>query len=81
MKKMKLNKKLGLMISSVFLFNGTLWWMIGALLMPEPNSLLFNIVWSIIYIGLIFGVGFALISIFVPFKSEGENESQNGVCK
>lgn len=83
MKKMKLNnKRLGLMISSVFLFIATLWWTIGSLLMPDPESLLFNIVWSFICIGLIFGTGFVIITFFIPSKWEDEkNEVKNGVCK
>lgn len=74
---MNMDKKLGYMISSVFLFNATLWWAISSLLMPNPDSLLYLISWSFIYIGLIFGVGFVIISFFIPEYME--NKPEGGV--
>jgi hypothetical protein len=73
---MKLNKKIGYMISSVFLFIGTLWWTIGVLLMPDPNSFLYQIVWGFIYFGLIFGGGFAILSFFIPNETGGKPDKQ-----
>jgi hypothetical protein len=71
---MKANRKFGLMISSVFMFIGTLWWAIGAMVIPSPDSLLFQIVWAGMFSGVIFGIGFAILTIFVPNRIGGKYE-------
>lgn len=67
---MKVNKRTGMMISSVFWFNAILWWVIGAMLKPNPDSLLFQIILTFMYVGAIFGTGFVIISIFIPSELE-----------
>ena len=69
-----ITKEFGFTLSAVFWFIGALWWCIDALVKPATNSVMYQIFWSFIYIGLIFGTGFAILAIFVSYTSEEKHE-------
>ncbi len=73
---MNLNKKLGYMISSVFFFIGILWWTISELLIPITDTLFHQIAWGIIIFSMLFGMGFVIISFFIPNETGGEPDRQ-----
>lgn len=76
---MNMNKKLGYMISSVFFFIAILWWTIDALLMPDPSSLLYQIVLGFVFFGISFGGGFAMISFFTLDHKNKQDGDQGNV--
>jgi hypothetical protein len=73
---MNLNKKLGYMISSVFFFIGILWWTISELLLSSTDTLFHQIAWGIIIFSMPFGMGFAIISFFIPNENNDKTEKQ-----